>query len=548
MTETSKDAALPYRDASLPVAERVADLLGRMSLEEKVDQMTSVMPSFCMRDGRVALDLVAAAAGNGIGQVSRPVGSARIAPREGAELVNAIQHHFVEETRLGIPAIMHEECLSGVQAHGTTIFPQSIGNACTWDPDLIEQMTTAIRRQMRALGIHQGLSPVLDVARDARWGRIEETFGEDPYLVARIATAFVRGLQGDDPATGVMATLKHFIGYSFSEGGRNIGPVRIGERELRDVFGFPFETAIQEAHAWSVMNAYHENDGVPVIASPEILTGLLRDEYGFDGTLVSDYFSINFTQVLHGVAASLKEAAVLSVKAGLDTELPLKSAYAQPLIEAVAEGLVEEAEIDRLVERVLAWKFRLGLFENAYVDPGAAVDLDTPADRALARRLAQRSIVLLKNESGLLPLNPNLGCVAVIGPNADREWALLGDYSFDVQSYSLELVAKGVNEPGGPAAEGGIEPETAVPVVTVLEGIRSHVGPATEVRFAAGCGVVGERDEALFAEAVAAARGADVAVVVVGDQAGIFAMGTVGENRDSCSLRLPGVQEELIRA
>ncbi|MFA5788045.1 MAG: glycoside hydrolase family 3 N-terminal domain-containing protein, partial [Actinomycetota bacterium] len=187
MPETSKDAALPYRDASLPVAERVADILGRMSLEEKVDQMTSVMPSFCMRDGRVALDLVAAAAGNGIGQVSRPVGSARIAPREGAELVNAIQRHFVEETRLGIPAIMHEECLSGVQAHGATIFPQSIGNACAWDPDLIEQMTTAIRRQMRALGIHQGLSPVLDVARDARWGRIEETFGEDPYLVARIA-------------------------------------------------------------------------------------------------------------------------------------------------------------------------------------------------------------------------------------------------------------------------------------------------------------------------------------------------------------------------
>jgi beta-glucosidase len=324
-----------YRNASNSIDARARDLLGRMTPEEKIAQMTSVWLGSGLGEKLRSMDELKPMLREGIGQLSRVVGTRPMPPAEGAALANELQRFLVEETRLGIPAIVHEECLPGLMAQGATAFPQAIGLACTFDPSLVERMTARIRQQMRAVGAHQGLAPVLDVARDPRWGRIEETLGEDPYLVARMGAAYVRGLQGDDPRVGVLATLKHFAGYSFSEGGRNLAPAHIGPRELRDVFLFPFEVAIREAGAASVMNAYQDIDGVPAAASRPLLTEVLREEWGFEGLVVADYFAIEFLRTLHRVAEDNEHAAVLAVEAGIDVELPDRKCYAEPLLSAV---------------------------------------------------------------------------------------------------------------------------------------------------------------------------------------------------------------------
>ncbi len=516
-----------YRDASNPVEVRARDLLSRMSLEEKVAQMTSVWLGSGLGEKPRSVDEIKPMLREGIGQLSRVVGTYPIGPAQGAALANEFQRFLVEETRLGIPAIVHEECLPGLMAHGATAFPQAIGLACTFDPPLVERVTTRIRGQMRAVGAHQGLAPVLDVARDPRWGRIEETLGEDPYLVARVGAAYVRGLQGDDPRRGVLATLKHFAAYAFSEGGRNLAPTHVGPRELREVFFFPFEVAIREAGAASVMNAYQEIDGVPVAASRELLTEVLREEWGFEGLVVADYFAIEFLRTLHRVAEDNEHAAVLAVEAGIDVELPDRKCYAEPLLAALRSGRLPEESVDTIVARILEWKLRLGLFEHPYVDPDEAASLfDTPEDRALALEAARRSIVLLRNEGGILPLGPEVRSVAVVGPNAHRATALFGDYHFSNQL--------GIEEP-------------SVHTPTVLEAIRALLPDTTHLRFAPGCSVE-EVSRDGFERAVDAARASDVAVVVLGDQSGLLGRGTVGEHRDSDSLALPGVQEELLRA
>jgi beta-glucosidase len=516
-----------YRDASNPVEARARDLLTRLTLEEKVAQMTSVWLGSGLGEKPRSIEELKPLLRGGIGQLSRVVGTTPMAPAEGAALANELQRFLVEETRLGIPAIVHEECLPGLMAHGATAFPQAISLACTFDPPLLEEVTTRIRQQMRAVGAHQGLAPVLDVARDPRWGRIEETLGEDPYLVARMGAAYVRGLQGDDTRTGVLATLKHFAAYAFSEGGRNLAPAHVGPRELRDVFLFPFEVAIREAGAASVMNAYQEIDGVPVAASRALLTEVLREEWGFEGLVVADYFAIEFLRTLHRVAEDNEHAAILAVEAGIDVELPDRKCYAEPLLAAVRKGRLPEPSIDTVVLRVLEWKLRLGLFERPYVNPDeAASAFDTPEDRALALKAARRSIVLLRNEEELLPLDPNVRSVAVIGPNANRSTALFGDYHFTNQL--------GLEEP-------------SVHTPTVLEALRAHFPQETNLRFAPGCSVE-ETSRDGFERAVDAARASDVAVVVLGDQSGLLGRGTVGEHRDSDSLALPGVQEDLLRA
>jgi beta-glucosidase len=385
-------------------------------------------------------------------------------------------------------------------------------------------MGEAIGESMAGLGVHQGLAPVLDVVRDARWGRVEECIGEDPYLVGVIGTAYVRGLQEQ----GIVATLKHFVGYSGSRGGRNLAPVHAGPRELADVLLVPFEMALLDGGARSVMHSYAEIDGVPVAADPALLTDLLRGTWGFDGTLVADYFGVAFLLTLHGVAADLGDAAGQALAAGVDIELPTGNAYLAPLADAVEGGRVPLELVDRAALRILRQKDELGLLSADFAAaPEDVPDLDPAGHRDIAARLAEESVVLLAND-GTLPLS-DPGRVAVIGPNADRAAALFGCYSF-------------VNHvlPQHPGTDIGIEAPTLRDAVAI-----EYAG--AEVLFEQGC-AVDDDDRSGFDAAVAAARLADVAVVAVGDQAGLFGRGTVGEGCDRDDLELPGVQRELVEA
>lgn len=548
-TATDATATATATEATTtPAGPRADALLAEMTLDEKaaqlvgywLDQNGVVAPMqgemAAVQQGGTLADITR----DGIGQFTRVYGTRPVEPDERAAWLWAEQRRLQCETRLGIPALVHEECLTGLAAWKAATFPTPLAWGASFDPELVEQVGAAIGASMRQLGVHQGLAPVLDVIRDPRWGRVDECIAEDHYLVGTVGTAYVRGLQ----SAGVDATLKHFLGYSASQAGRNHAPVHAGAREVADVYLPPFEMALRDGGARSVMNSYAEIDGVPVAANGELLTGLLRDRLGFDGTVVADYFSVAFLEVMHGIAADRGEAAALALEAGIDVELPTGDAYLAPLVERVRSGQVDEALVDRAVLRVLRQKERLGLLEpDAFAeDAPTGIDLDTPLHQALAKRLAAESLVLLSNEGGsasvdsgtadgttpVLPLAPGAS-VAVIGPNADRAEALQGCYSF-----ANHVLASHPDLPLG----------FAIP--TVREAVAQALGPAA-VRFATGCAVTGN-DRAGFAEAVAVASASDVAVVVVGDQAGLFGRGTVGEGNDTESLDLPGVQRELVEA
>ncbi|WP_413453124.1 glycoside hydrolase family 3 N-terminal domain-containing protein [Georgenia sp. 1P01AC] len=515
-----------------PASARVRELLDSMTLDEKLAQIVGLWVG-AGSDGEVVAPLQDAMldeaprftefARHGLGHLTRVFGTRPVEPEVGRRALLESQRWLVENTRLGIPAIAHEECLTGLAAWRAATFPTPLAWGAAFDPELVEEMAVAIGESMAALGVHQGLSPVLDVVRDARWGRVEECIGEDPYLVGTIGTAYVRGLQ----STGVHATLKHLVGYSASSAGRNLAPVHAGPREITDVLLPPFEMAVRDGGARSVMHAYTEIDGVPVAADPEILTRLLREEWGFDGTVVADYFGVAFLHLLHGVAGDLGHAAELALAAGIDVELPTGNAYLEPLRERVEDGRTPVELIDRAVLRVLRQKEELGLLDADFSAdlPDVEIELDPPAHRALAQRLAEESVVLLSND-GTLPL-ASPGRVAVVGPNADRVAALFGCYSF-------------VNHviPQHPGTEDGI----AAP--TVLEALRTE---GVTAGYAAGC-AVDDDDRSGIPEAVALAAEAEVAVVVVGDQSGLFGRGTVGEGCDRDDLELPGVQRELVEA
>ncbi|MCY0878729.1 MAG: glycoside hydrolase family 3 C-terminal domain-containing protein [Firmicutes bacterium] len=536
-----------YWNPALPVAERVQDLLSRMTLEEKVAQLSSIWVYEVMDDMRFSAAKAKATLKEGIGQITRVGGASNVSPEESAVLANAIQRFLREETRLGIPAMVHEEACSGYMARGATIFPQAIGVASTWDPALVEAMAQVIARQMRSVGAHQALAPLLDVAHDARWGRVEETFGEDPYLVAQMGMHFVRGLQ--DSPSRVLATGKHFVGYGASEGGMNWAPAHLGPRELRDLYLWPFEAAVKSAHLASIMPAYHELDGTPCHASRQLLTALLRDEWGFDGLVVSDYFAVAMLQEYHHVAENRREAATLAVNAGVDIELPSRDAYGQPLLDAVKEGRVAEDAINRAVARVLRIKFELGLFENPYVSvDDVPAQFDRADDRALSLRLAQESFVLLKNRNDLLPLARNLRRLAIVGPNAVSARNLFGDYSFMCHIESLLEMRDQGNVFETPLPEGMKAGEVFQNVDTVAQAFKDAL-PHTECVVVEGVGIrTGQVDDAEFRRAVAAAREADVALVVVGDKSGLTLDATSGESRDRSSLKLPGAQEALVQA
>jgi beta-glucosidase len=516
--------------ADVPAAStRVRELLARMTLEEKLAQLVG----FWVDKGDEAVAPMAGemsvaaqyeqAIVDGIGHLTRVYGTRPVDPVERAGWLWEQQRRLREQTRLGIPAIVHEECLTGLAAWKAATYPTPLAWGASFDAELVEEVGQAIGASMRELGIHQGLAPVLDVIRDARWGRTDECIAEDPYVVGVLGTSYVRGLQ----AAGVHATLKHFVGYSGSRAGRNHAPVHAGSREVRDVLLPPFEMAVREGGVRSVMNSYAEIDGLPVAAVPDYLTGILREEWGFDGVVVSDYFSVAFLHTMHAVAADLGEAAHQALAAGIDVELPTGHAFLAPLAERIRAGLTDEALVDRAVLRVLAQKEELGLLDDAFAQPPTDVDLDSPRHRALARRLAEESIVLLTND-GTLPLAAPAR-VAVIGPNADSPEALMGCYSF-----ANHVLA---HHPGVPL---GFE------IPSVFDRIRAEFPDAT-VTHSRGCDVEGD-DRSSISAAAATAAEADVAIVVVGDRAGLFGRGTVGEGNDVDSLDLPGVQRELVEA
>ena len=537
-----------YKDARQSSARRVKDLLSRMTLEEKAAQMLCIWQKKpeTLVDASGNFDFQKAKKafrdGRGLGQVGRPsdAGGGKDA-RGMAELTNAIQKFFLENSRLGIPVMFHEECLHGHAAPDGTSFPQPIALGATFNPELVETLFTMTAYEARVRGTHQALTPVVDVARDPRWGRVEETYGEDPYLNTQFGMAAVRGFQGDgsfNDKKRVIATLKHFAAHGQPESGMNCAPANVSERVLRETFLQPFKDAIQKAGAISVMASYNEIDGVPSHANKWLLRQVLRKEWGFKGFVVSDYYAIwelNYRPDTHGhcVAKDKKEACKLAVEAGVNIELPDPDCYLH-LVELVRKGALKERLLDELVTPMLFWKFKLGLFDDPFVDPDEAERVvGCEEHRKLALQAARETITLLKNESNLAPLDPSkLKTLAVIGPNANR--SLLGGYS------------------GLPRHN-----------VTVLESIKARVGDHVKVLYAEGCKITQggswqqdevvpsepEEDRRQIAEAVELARHADVVVLAIGgnEQTSREAW-SLKHLGDRASLDLPGRQEDLVKA
>ncbi|MBN2102729.1 glycoside hydrolase family 3 C-terminal domain-containing protein [bacterium] len=516
-----------YKNENASIDERAEDLLKRMTLEEKVQQMMAVgdfqnIDIFIIEEGRYGYPKLEEALfhdifkngefsvrkakkvmGKGIGQLST-IGR-YCTPKKGAERANAIQKFAREETRLGIPVIIHDECLHGLMAIHATSFPQAIGLASTWDDLLLREVAVSIGKETRSRGIHHCLSPTINIARDPRCGRTEETYGEDPYLCSRMAVAFVKGVQSE----GVACTAKHFVANFVGIGGRDSNEIQLSERNLREIYFTAFKACVQEANVLSVMAAYNSLDGVPCSSNRRLLTDVLRDEWGFQGVVVSDYFSVFWIYNKHKTAMSKSDAARQAVEAGLDLELPHRDCYLELIALVEKEGISIES-INACVRRILRLKFRLGLFDDPYVDPVTAEKVnDCESHRALALKAAQKSIVLLKNDSGLLPFSESVQSIAVIGPNADEE--RLGGYS------------------GG-----------EIEVVTPLQGIRDRASSVLSIRFARGCDNLDLSKDG-FEEAVRAAAESDVAAMFMGNS-----VMTEGEHRDRSNLDLPGVQESLI--
>jgi beta-xylosidase len=527
----------PWRDPALPVADRLADLLARMTLAEKLAQLVGVWVRTSGGDDDD--DQVAPMQSEfaetapleelityGVGQLTRVFGTVPVAPADGVQALARLQRRVMAASRFGIPAIAHEECLTGLAAWTATIFPTPLAWGASFDPDAVREMAAAIGQSMRAIGVHQGLAPVLDVSLDPRWGRVEETISADPYLVSMIGTAYVQGLD----ASGIIATLKHFAGYSASRAGRNMAPADIGARAVADVVLPPFEMAIREGGARAVMPSYTAVDGVPSHADQELLTTRLRGELGFTGTVVSDYFGVSFLETVHGIAGSPAEAAAMALTSGVDTELPHRRCYAAPLAEAVRSGAALEGLVDRAAARVLRQKFELGLLDPGWAPDhdGAGIDLNPHEHRQLARLLAEESVVLLANDQQVLPLRATAR-LAVVGPLADDPQAGLGCYTFP-RHVGYRYPEKGAG----------------VPLESLLAALREEL-PNAAIGHARGCDIRSP-DRSGIADATACAAAADLAIVVLGDEAGLFGRGTSGEGCDAPDLRLPGVQQELLDA
>lgn len=530
----------PWHDQDASPRERAAALLSRLTLEEKLGQLGSYWPrpeeeadvgggdvapmEHAFQAGRKDFDEVVR---QGLGHMTRVFGSGITTPADGVAAVRRIQQELVENAPHGIPAILHEECLTGFTTYQATVYPAAIAWGATFDPGLVRRMAAAIGADMRAVGTHQGLSPLLDVVRDYRWGRVEETIGEDPYLVGMLGSAYVQGLQSE----GIIATLKHFAGYSASRAGRNHAPVPVGPREFHDVILTPFEMAVREGGARSVMNSYADVDGLPAAASRELMTTILRETWGFEGTVVSDYWAVAFLDMMHRVTADRAHSGALALTAGIDVELPETDAYGR-LADLVRSGELDEAVVDTAVLRVLTQKAELGLLDAAPelvpATTGDDIDLDSPGNRAIARELAEKSVTLLAND-GILPLSGRLTRIALVGPSAGEPRTFLGCYSFP------NHVLSRYEEQG-----------TGVPVASLVEALTAEL-PGVAITHERGVPIL-EPDASGIAAAVEAARQADVAVVTVGDLASLFGRGTSGEGCDAEDLSLPGLQGDLVEA
>jgi beta-glucosidase len=535
-SQEKNNMAKDYKNPSLPVNERVKDLLSKMTLEEKVAQLTCIWENkklFLDENGDFLEQKAAPFLKDGIGQIGRP--SEKKNAKAMAEFTNKIQKYLREKTRLGIPVVFHEECLHGHAAPDGTSFPQPIGLASMWDPELNEILFTMTAKEARLRGAHQALTPVVDVAREPRWGRVEETYGEDPYLVSRMGLAAVRGFQGRSGNIDnehVISTLKHFAAHGQPESGTNCAPVNISERVLRETFLYPFKVCVTEGKVKSVMASYNEIDGIPSHTNKWLLRNVLRNEWKFNGTVVSDYFAVKELITRHHVALNEKEAAKSSIMAGVDVELPDTAGFPE-LKKLVREEKFDIALIDEAVARVLTQKFELGLFENPYVNPEKAAEfVGSSENRALALKAAQETIILLKNEKNLAPLNKNkIRSIAVIGPNADR--ALLGGYS---------------NKPKQ--------------VITVFQGIKERAGTGISVKYSEGCGITKEgewdkdpvflsdpeEDRRKIKEAVALAKTVDVVVLAIGGNELTSREAWSEEHMgDRSNLNLIGMQDELVK-
>lgn len=527
-------SVLPYKDPKLPVEQRVSDLLGRMTLDEKVAQlnMKSLNGLKLDKEGFVTdSSLVALFKAESIGCLESPF----VEHEKVAAYSDAADQYLRTKTRLGIPAIQIAECLHGQMALGTTIFPQAIGLGSTWNPELIKQMSSVIAQEASLSGVDQALSPLFDLARDPRYGRVEECYGEDPYLVKRMGIAFVTGMQGEAEETrngiapGKLAcTGKHFVAYSVPEAGINLAPSLVGERTLRELHLYPFEGVVKEANIYSIMPGYHEVDGVPVHANRWLLTDILRKEWGFQGYIFSDYGAIGMLDQFHKTAKDKKESGLQAILAGVDLEAPGKYAYGE-LATLVNDGVIPESLIDESVSRILTVKFKLGLFDRPFkVDKENRRKIHTNENIALAQQIAEESIILLQNKNNLLPLKKEaVKSLAVIGPNADK--VQFGDYSITKN-----------NDYG----------------VTVLEGLKKYAGSDFRINYAEGCGITSLSTDG-FAEAVDVAERSDAVVLVLGGTSVIYSgigwgdenskeVNTCGEGYDRSELNFPGVQSQLL--
>jgi beta-glucosidase-like glycosyl hydrolase len=548
------DSDLPvWRQTSRSVDERVEALLEAMTLREKVAQLGSrwlgndmgghddgddasgdavggedaaetfvvaPMQDVFAASGSISLE---DASRDGLGQLTRVYGSRPLTVDEGAAEVVRQHRVVLEGSRLGVPALVHEECLTGFTTYGATVYPAAIAWAATFDPDLVEEMAAAIGRDMASAGVHQGLSPVMDVVRDPRWGRV----------VATLGSAYVRGLQ----SSGVIATLKHFAGYSASRAGRNHGPVSMGRRELLDVILPPFEAAVRDARVGSVMNSYSDVDGIPAGADPWLLTEVLRDHWGFEGTVVSDYWAVPFLASMHRIAPDVEGAGVAALQAGIDVELPDTAGFGPHLADLVEAGDLDESVLDRAVRRHLRQKVELGLLDPDWTPEGSVagaegLDLDSAENRDIAARLAERSVVLL-DAGTALPLTG-------VGRTAPRRIAVVGPCAADPRTHMGCYAFPNHVLPRYPGKSLGVE------VTTMLDALRAEL-PESEIGYARGCGVEGT-DTSGVAAAADLAAGADLAIAFVGDRAGLFGIGTSGEGCDAEDLGLPGVQSELLDA
>ena len=585
----SRIETMNYHDPALPIHKRVENLVGQMTLDEKVAQLSCILPN--MLAGKKIPDpkLMEQHLQHGLGRMTQFSMLFWESPVEIAHFANAIQKWVAENTRLSIPLLFQNEALNGFLAIGATNFPTPINMASAWRPDLVQEAAQIIRDEMRVVGVRKGLAPVVDLSQDPRWGRVYETYGEDPYVNAVNGSAFTRGLQTDDLQNGVVSCAKHFLGYSISQAGINQAAVHIGQRDLYEKFAYPFEAMIHESDLRAVMCTYSEIDGIPVSVNSTILRDLLRDTMGFKGSAICDGSSIELCVNQQHVCRDMKEAAVMALEAGLDADTPVTDAF-HHLAEAVQEGLLKMDVLDEAVSRVLTSKFELGLFENPYVDEkGVLPVFSSERGKQVSQQLANESIILLKNKNNLLPLDKNVKSIAVIGPHADNLRSVFAGYSMPATLEMLKGTIKRMtgekNAPHekatmagvGDALEAGVTKEKSNDLkkmkpgsglikqmgkilfkdsntfikesfnsITLKQAIQQQVGDSTKIHYAEGCGIVDLSTKG-FHKALRAAEASDVVVLALGGKSG-WMDATSGEGQDRSDLNLPGVQEDLLKA